>query len=313
MKSDCRAKRVAFRRAVWASVALHTVAACALLLLVRSGNDRKSTQPSIDTRAAYEPQVRISLTDVVVRVEEPAAPAKPQAADATAPTTPQAPAPSAPTPKPLEAPSSEPAAPLAASRPAPRTLPPELTALVQKAAATPTGAAGGATDPNVKPAVASQASGTLAMHGALAAGKTVVYVLDGSGSMGAAGKFDAARAALVSTLKQQPATVRVQVIVYAGSAAPLLTTNGTALPATEANVRSAAEKLATLEARGKSNHLVAVRAALDFRPDVIVLLTDADDLTAAALKPVLASAQRPVVVCFGRVTAEGVQPLRELK
>ena len=62
----------------------------------------------------------------------------------------------------------------------------------------------------------------------------------------------------------------------------------------------------------KSNHLAAVRA-LEFRPDFVLLLTDGDDLTAAALKPVLASAPRPVSVCLGQVTAAGVQRPRELK
>jgi hypothetical protein len=131
--------------------------------------------------------------------------------------------------------------------------------------------------------------------------------------MGAAGKLDRARAALRATLRQQPATVRFQVIAYAGTATPLLVTNGTALPASAANVRTAVEKLAPLEARGRSNHLDAIRAALAFRPDVIVLLTDADDLGAVALKPLLGAAPRPVPVCVGQVTAERVQRPRELK
>jgi Mg-chelatase subunit ChlD len=141
----------------------------------------------------------------------------------------------------------------------------------------------------------------------------VVYVLDCSGSMGAGGKFDAARAALISTLKQQPTSVRFQVIVYAGTAAPLLASSGNALPATDANVRAATEKLAALDARGKSNHLEAVRAALAFRPDVILLLTDADDLNVAALRSIVASAPKSVLGCVGQVTAGGVQRPRELK
>lgn len=148
-----------------------------------------------------------------------------------------------------------------------------------------------------------------AIHGALQPQQTVVYVLDCSGSMGASGKFDAARAALVSTLKVQPASVRFQVVVYTGTASPLLAGSGSTLPATEANVRLAADALAKLDARGKSNHGGAVRAALAFRPDVILLLTDADDLGAAALKSVAMS----VTVCVGQVTATGVQRPRELK
>jgi hypothetical protein len=131
--------------------------------------------------------------------------------------------------------------------------------------------------------------------------------------MGAAEKLDRARAALSATLRQQPATVRFQVIVYAGTATPLLATNGTALSASAANVQSAVEKLAPLEPRGKSNHSAAICAALAFRPDAIVLLTDADDLSAATLKPLLGSASRPVAVYVGQVTAERVQRPQELK
>lgn len=179
-------------------------------------------------------------------------------------------------------------------------------------------------DPNVKPVVATNmntanantsSTGTSphAIHGPLKPEQTVVYVLDCSGSMGASGKLDAARAALISTLKQQPATVRFQVIVYRGRAGPLLASDGKGLPATDANIRAAVKELAALEARGKSNHLEAVSAALAFRPDVILILTDADDLNPASLKQILARAQKPVLVCVGQVTPEGVQISRELK
>ena len=141
----------------------------------------------------------------------------------------------------------------------------------------------------------------------------VVYVLDCSGSMGAAGKFDMARAALAATLKQQPATVRFQIIVYAGNAALLLVSGNDGLFASEANVRAAAAKLAALSARGKSNHLAAVSTALRFRPDLLLILTDADELTAAMFRPVLAAAAKPVVLWVGHVTADGVQRPRELK
>jgi hypothetical protein len=171
------------------------------------------------------------------------------------------------------------------------------------------------TDPNVHPAAATgpAPASVPAIHGALAPNQTVVYVLDCSGSMGAAGKLDSARAALVSTLLQQPATVRFQIVTYSGTATPLLAGNGEALAAGEANVRLAAAALAKLEPRGRSNHLEAVRAALAYHPDVILLLTDADDLNSSAIRAVAASGAKPVPVCVGQVTAEGVQRLRELK
>ncbi|WP_162672972.1 VWA domain-containing protein [Gemmata massiliana] len=204
----------------------------------------------------------------------------------------------------------------------PKTLPPELIAMIHKPGAithsAPVAVSPPVRDPNVKPASGTNgarpsAPAARAMHGALRESQTVVYVLDTSGSMGAAGKFEAARAALVATLKQQPATVRFQIIVYDSSAYPLLASNGSALPTTEANIRAATTALAALEPRGKSNHLVAVRAALGISPDFIVLLTDADDLTARTLKPVLSSVSKAPPVCVGLVTPEGVQQPRELK
>jgi hypothetical protein len=317
MRRESRANQAALRRAVWASVALHGVAACVFLLFLRTGEEPKARQGRIDTHAADEPQVRMHLTLDEAPVSMAAPPQPPSQA-----------APESKIVKPVEAPA--PALPNGPVAPAtPRTLPPELLALLRKpavqvsggmpevpAAPAPPGTA--ATDPNVKPAggtTGSAPAGTSvrAIHGALKPEQTVVYVLDSSGSMGAAGKFDAARAALLATLRRQPPTARFQVIVYAGSAVPLLTSDNRGLPATAANIQAAAEKLAALEPRGQSSHLAAVRAALAFRPDVILILTDADDLAPAALKKLLASAPKPVPVCVARATPEGVGPPREVK
>ncbi len=309
MRSHSRANRIAFRRAVWASVVLHALAAITLVVFVRTDANRP-VAPRIDTRASDEPQVRMSLTEVATSVEvAPLEPVAPPAAEATATQNPPT-----PTPEPQ-------GPPLATSRPSPQTLPPELVALIRKPApvAAPAATNPPVADPNVRPAAGASApeatgpASTPAIHGPLAPNQTVVYVLDCSGSMGAAGKLDAARSALVATLKQQPATVRFQVITYAGGAIPLLTTNGTALPATEANIRNATDRLVALEARGKSNHATAIRAALAFRPDVVLLLTDADDLDPATLKSLLASSPKPVLGCVGQVTVAGVQRPRELK
>jgi hypothetical protein len=320
MKRESRARRIAFHRALWLSVALHTVVVGALLLFLWSSEDRQPAKPGIDTRAASEPQVRIALVDTELVSAEP--PPKSPINDV----------------KPQEAtsPPPAPALPPGPLSPAiPRTLPPELFPLIHKPTVEAAGPAvvevpvppSGMNVARTSPAqptgmntvgVNANAKGNApgaapAIHGALAPNTTIVYVLDCSGSMGAEGKFDVARSALVSTLRQQPATVRFQVIVYCGTATPLLVTNGTALAASEANVRTAVEKLTPLEARGKSNHLAAIQAALIFRPDVILVLTDADDLGAAALKSLLASAPTSVRVCVGQVTVGGVQRPRELK
>lgn len=291
-----------FRRAVWGSFALHAAVACALFVLLRGGDERKQARAGIDTRAD-EPQVRMSLpAEVVVEVAQPAVPAPPQPAEEKKqPEPPEAPKVTQHTDAQVQraGASEQPAGPpLVAERAIPNALPSELTALIRKAGA-----------PLAKP---QPAVGPQSIHGALAPAQVVVYVLDCSGSMGAGGKFDAARAALVATLQQQPPTVRFQVIVYAGGAKPLLASEG-ALPATAANVRAAADKLAALDARGASNHREAVREAVAFKPDVILLLTDTDDLSAAALKPVLAAAQKSVALCVGLVAADGVRPPRLVK
>jgi hypothetical protein len=288
-----------FRRAVWGSVALHAAVACALFVLLRAGDERKLAQARIDTRAEG-PDVRMSLpAEVVIDVAPPLA--KPQAAEAKKqPEPPEAPKATQHTDAQVQraGASEQPVGPpLVAARAVPQLFPSELTALIRK-----TGA----------PLAKSQAA-VAAVHGALAPARVVVYVLDCSGSMGAGGKFDAARAALVATLEQQPATVRFQVIVYAGGAKPLLMSDGAALPATAANVRAAAAALAALDARGASNHREGVRAAVAFKPDVILLLTDADDLSAATLRPVLSAAQKPVALCVAPVGANGVERVRELK
>lgn len=297
-------RRSGFRRALWGSAALHAVAAGALVALFHFDRDPPPATPGIRTTA--EPEVRITFADSDTGIE----------VQAPAPT--QAPA----------APVAEPAAHLPRGPVAPNvphTLPPELLALIRKpASAEPVGgavtevpvapgAANPTTDPNVKPAGAtSGAQNAKPIHGALAPNQTVVYVLDSSGSMGAHGMFDAARAQLVATLKAQPAGARFQVMAYAGTPTPLLASDGGALPMSEANVRSAAQKLAALEPRGKSDHRAAIRAAAAYRPDVILVLTDSDDLTASALKPLLSAAPNATVF-VGVVTPDGVQPPCALK
>jgi len=296
--------RSGFRRALWGSAALHAVAAGALVALIHFDRQPAPAAPGIRTTA--EAEVRISFADTDTGIEV------------------QAPAPSQ-TPA---APVAEPAAllphgPVAPSMP--QTLPPELLALIRKPAsaepvggavtevpATP-GAANPTTDANVKPAAASGgAKEATPIHGALRPNQTIVYVLDASGSMGANGMFDAARAQLVATLSGQPAGARFQVLAYAAHPTPLLASAGTALPMSEANVTLAARKLAALEPRGKSDHRAAIRAAAAYRPDVILVLTDSHDLTAAALKPLLASAPNASVF-VGIVAPDGVQPPRAVK
>ncbi len=148
------------------------------------------------------------------------------------------------------------------------------------------------------------------IHGAMKANQTVVYILDCSGSMGEFGKLGAARAALLATLRRQPGEVRFQVIAYNSTARALLL--GGLLPASALNLATTEAKLADLTATGRSNHVDAVRLAAALRPDVIVLLTDADDLSAAQFKSAFAGG-KAVPVCVAKVTGDGVGVPKELR
>jgi von Willebrand factor type A domain len=283
MVAPVRTNRVAFRRAVAASVALHVALAAALVIALKSGRDAKPSQPGIDTRAD-EVVVRMSLDEPAITTQTPDVPPSPPKAEPVEVTGGLRP-------------------PLAS--PIAQLLPAEALALIRR-----TGPVGPIADPNVKPAGTASAAAR-PIHGAMTPGQTVVYVLDGSGSMGEFGKFAAARAALVATLRRQPEGVRFQVIAYSGAARPLFP--GGCVPATPANVAAAEAKLLALEPAGRSNHAEAVRLAAGLRPDVILLLTDADDLSAAQFKSALAAAGKPIPVCVAKVTAYNVGTPQELR
>jgi len=279
-----RTSRTGFRRALAASAALHVLVAAVVVIVVRSQPEPGPGQPEIDPR----------IHDVVVRMTMPEElpVAVPPQEDPPA-TQPEPPPPSRPEPA---------GPPLAAATPNP--LPAELVALIRR----PTAASRQpVTDPNVTPAAGTTAR---PIHGALKAGQTVVYVLDCSGSMGEFGKFAAARAALAATLRRQPESVRFQVIVYAGTVTVLLP--GGCVPATAENIAEAEARLAEQRPSGPSNHAEAVRRAAALRPDVILVLTDADDLSANKLKPVSAGGGKPVPL-FVALVAEGVANPRELR
>jgi uncharacterized protein with von Willebrand factor type A (vWA) domain len=139
----------------------------------------------------------------------------------------------------------------------------------------------------------------------------VVYLLDCSGSMGEFGKLALARAALLATLYRQTEEVRFQVIAYNTTARPVVA--GRYIAATAANVATVDAALAEITAAGKSNHVVAIRRAGELLPDAIVLLTDAEDLAASAVKPALAAAGKTIPVFISKVSGNGIAPCRQLR
>lgn len=311
-----------FRRAVGLSVGLHLLLAAGLVVLGRWQASRpdEPCPMGIDTSAGVT--VRLIESEATaptpVAVEEPADTSPPLAQ--TEPDPPEV----TPQPEPVHPSVAEAVPEPGAHRPplahvTPRPLPPELLALMRRP---PTPAvtevpldlppirSAPAPDPGpVRPAAATVAKpspldGGKPLHGALGAGQTVVYALDASGSMGEFGKFDAARRALVATLRRQPEAVHFQVVVYAGSAlVPLPAGAGRCVPATTQNVARMADVLLALGApAGHSDHPAALRLALGLTPDVVVFLSDVDGPPPAAFRQLA----RRAVVCVARVGPAGV-------
>jgi hypothetical protein len=300
-----------FRRAVAASVVLHVGLAVVLIVVGRWAAPRLAPAPALDTRVPDA--VRITPAEVEVPTSDVAVtPA--QGADAPR--------------------SADPAPPAEVHRPptitaVPRPLPPELIALMRKPRAVPVG--GLVTEVPVTPTPQAirppqpAPAGPLRpvahattdpqpgdgdgppVHGALPPLAAVVYVLDASGSMGEWGKLERAKRALVGTLRRQPETVRFQVVVYDRAAVvPLPAPVGGMVYATPTNVDRIGPMLRTVSAAGRSNHAAGLAKALELRPDYVLILTDADDLSAATFRGLLSRAGKPMTVCVAKVTAEGV-------
>lgn len=270
--------RLTFRRAAIASAVLHMTLAVTVVVVLRSRPEPVPRASRIDTKAD-EVAVRF-LADPILVETRPTTPHEEGSRD-------PAPMPSAPSP------SGDTLPPLAAI---PRTLPAELIAVIRRSAA----------DRTVRPVSASQSAPEVpAIHGALETGQTIVYVLDSSGSMGEHGKLDRAKAALLATLRVQPEGVRFQVIAYS-STARVVSGSGTA-PATAANITAAGACILAIEASGRSNHAAAIRLAAQCRPDLILVVTDAEGLTHAQFAPVLAAADKPIALCVARVTPSGIR------
>src|SRR5438477_6735504 len=128
MVAPVRSNRVAFRRAVAASVAVHVALAVAVVVVVRSGPDARPAKIGIDTRA-HDVVVRVSLDEPLVTTRPPDDP------------------PSAPA---VEPPAAQPEATGSAGPPlaglVSPSLPDQVLALVRRSAAS------AITDPNVTPA-----------------------------------------------------------------------------------------------------------------------------------------------------------------
>jgi len=151
------------------------------------------------------------------------------------------------------------------------------------------------------------------LHGQLPVGKSVVYILDRSTSMGLTREtFDAARAALFASVQALPSESRYQVLSYNGRVARLFPGRDLLKKSTEQDAQLITA-LRELKPEGDSQHEVALRAALAFGADYLVFITDADEDELASLKSILKGHTKPVVVSIVRVTAGKVGEAKAIR
>jgi hypothetical protein len=122
--------------------------------------------------------------------------------------------------------------------------------------------------------------------GAQVWGSKFVYVIDQSGSMAQRDRLGAAKRELLASLAKLPPDAQFQIVFYNLQATPVIP--GTELKqvsaklhyATDQNKLIAARELDKIIAEKGTAHLPALTLALSLKPDVIFLLTDADDMRA---------------------------------
>ncbi|MFO0876460.1 MAG: vWA domain-containing protein [Gemmataceae bacterium] len=106
----------------------------------------------------------------------------------------------------------------------------------------------------------------------------IVYLLDRSISMGPGGGLDRARAEVALSLRALPPGARFQILAYNRSVVPLVPHPAGLVPADTPHLAQALTALEELSATGATHHAAALRQGLALRPEVLFLLTDADDL-----------------------------------
>lgn len=124
-------------------------------------------------------------------------------------------------------------------------------------------------------------TGRTSLFGIAAEANKIVYVIDRSGSMGGRGReaLGIAKAELIRSFNRLDKVHQFQIVFY--NERPIVF-NPTGTPgrlafATDANKRRAVRFLDTIVSDGGTAHEDALRLAIWLRPDVIFLLTDADD------------------------------------
>jgi hypothetical protein len=199
-----------------------------------------------------------------------------------------APAPQSPSPPP---PVKRPSAPEASAEP--------LTARLRETWGSGTEESeAGAIDTGSKPAALAGGPATSFFHVA-ARGQRIVYLVDGSATMGKKGALAAACRELHRSVSQLPSTARFQVIIYNHEPHYVLPASYRKwLEPTPATLSAFGAALSGKAAEGATDHALALREAFLLYPpaDLVFFLTDADALAPQHLQLIRSlNRQRAVV------------------
>lgn len=145
--------------------------------------------------------------------------------------------------------------------------------------------------------------GDARFFGAAVGARRVVFVIDRSLSMGRpcadrpSGALAAARAQLSACLSALSPRTRFQIIFYNVSADALPSTEPDGLlPADAPTLARVNALLPAVCAEGNTDHVRALHCGLAFRPEVLFLVTDADDLTPFQVREVTRLNQARTVI-----------------
>jgi hypothetical protein len=144
------------------------------------------------------------------------------------------------------------------------------------------------------------------------------YVIDCSGSMATRGSLEVAKRELTSSLHRLAPDAKFAVIFYNLHATVFADPQGQRglMAATADNKTRVGHQLAQVVPDGGTDHMLALRAALTLRPEVIFFLTDADLMTGSDASAIQAEAgaTRIQAVEFGRGVelSPDTNPLRRL-
>jgi von Willebrand factor type A domain len=140
-------------------------------------------------------------------------------------------------------------------------------------------------------------------------GRSFAYVIDCSGSMTARGSLNVAKRELLWSLDQISPDARFAVVFYNLEAKVFTDPAGNPglMAATPANKARVKTLLATIQADGGTDHMIALKTAFDLHPEVIFFLTDADLMSRQDVEELVALAGKTRIqaIEFGQVTGLG--------